>query len=423
MSSPTFTDDGTAHASSTKKARLGLPLELELALKFLSVTEDLCCFAAVSKACRDAARNAYQTRIKRMPLHRSSSRDGAHQIKILSGSTVPECYKTPWWAVKQLRDEIWFRQACPVQFRDDGSWTLPQEHESYSSSPPKWLLEENHFLFTVPPNYLSLLKDDTELVHLSRVDNLVFVVLCRRTNRGNEQYNEQDTRKQLFGVLYAISSSVSSSSSRLLLTPTFCDKLTEPMDRNHYGSIDDIYFGNAVRSRNGKVLAVVTALPLGSDDNMDDEDPRETAVVSIFHVTSTTTTPAGVIAMSSIEVPMGDRTYESNLSMTISNGGEMLSIATSDDFGESCFWGVYTLMGEDDKPAEVLFKVEELGQSYSDDFWGHHFTPDNELWLRIKPGLDPHTFLEVDDMPNWLTQRIIVVQTPEGDDDQRFLLP
>jgi len=49
-------------SKTTKKARVDLALEIELAVPFVSAKEDLHLFTAVSSACRDAARESYDQR-------------------------------------------------------------------------------------------------------------------------------------------------------------------------------------------------------------------------------------------------------------------------------------------------------------------------------------------------------------------------
>merc|ERR1712176_1090222 len=119
----------------------------------------------------------------------------------------------------------------------------------------------------------------------------------------------------------------------------------EPLDRNNYGSLPYVYYANAVRSRNGKVVAVVTALPLGNEDNEDDDEPRETAVISIYDITNDNNNQINFVKRNyEIEVPIGARTYESTLTMSIDNTGEYLSIVTTQELDEGGFWGVYQLL-------------------------------------------------------------------------------
>jgi hypothetical protein len=165
----------------------------------------------------------------------------------------------------------------------------------------------------------------------------MLVILCRWTDRGEDYYNTEDTRKQLFGLLYKLPKLDNSKEQPERLLPIFCQKLGEPINRDNYRSLDYIYYGNAVRSNNVKVAAVVTALPLGNEDNVDEEEPRETAVVLLYDININMDS---IEKRHEIEVPRRAYTSLSYLTMAMINGGELISISTTQDQEEGGFWGV-----------------------------------------------------------------------------------
>lgn len=111
---------------------------------------------------------------------------------------------------------------------------------------------------------------------MSVVTNLMLVIVCRTTNRETDYYNMEDTRKQLFALL-------DKTPEQNSFHP-FCEKLGEPMGQDGYGSLDHVHYGNAIRSANGKAVEVVTVLPLGNQECIDDDDPRETAGVTAYDI-------------------------------------------------------------------------------------------------------------------------------------------
>jgi len=405
------------HDNRTKKNRMGLPMELEMALPFLSVTTDLPRFAAVSKACSAAALASYQLRTKETSPATTYTRSRtplATSSNICDRESL-EGFQMPWWAVKENKAAAWFHENCHLTVHQDGSWTLPQDllqvyEDDETHNPPEWLYQHK---FSVPKSHCEKFMDDTEVVHASLVERIALVILCCWTDRGEELYNTEDTRKQLFVLLYQLPIATTKAS----VLPILCEAITKPLDRNNYGSIDDIYFGNSIRSRNGRVAAVVTALPLGCDDNEDDEEPRETAEISVFHILE-----GGKIfrKMHTIQMPMGDRTHESNLSMTLSNGGDLISIETTHDFDVGVSWSVYSL-APDAEPDEIV-RAEELGNYYSNRFWGHQFSPDNELWISLPNEITPSTHFRDVQIPHWLSKRMIVVQNDKRNEDDPLLL-
>ena len=95
-------------SSKNKKARVGLAVEVELALPFLSITEDFPHFAAVSKAWRDAAREEYQerttttTKLPWIIIPPSTNNNNVHggsddRPKFHPAGNVPLCWLKPWW--------------------------------------------------------------------------------------------------------------------------------------------------------------------------------------------------------------------------------------------------------------------------------------------------------------------------------------
>lgn len=373
-----------------------------MALPFLSATEDLSKFASVSTACRDAARDSYRRRIYHDTTPHFSGQKSPRlgQPKIFPAN---DKVQEPWWAQKQRKREAWMlgENHLPLTFREDGSWSLEEDDWGNTITPPQWLTD---LKLIFPAQYYELFNnDDTELVHWSiTIDRLLLVILCRWTDRGEEnEFNTEETRKQLFAVLYKLPESSKSPKPDSQLSPLFCQELTEPMDRNNYGSLDNIYFGNGETSRNGKVVALITALPLGNEDNVDDIDPRETAEITVFDITI-----KALIKRNVIEVPIGDRTGNSMLTMTISNGGELLSVNTTQDESDSVYgdWEIYNVATTTALP---LVKREEI-ENY---FLRHLFTPDNEILIILPDHVDAKAFFEQSEIPAWLAQRMIVAQT------------
>lgn len=397
-------------ANRNKKARVGLAFEIELALPFLSATEDLHHFAAVSKACRDAARESYATR-KKTPIAMSETNSNSNTTagigKVFPLGKAPECYLKPWWLPDEQRREGYsaFGQ-YPLEFRDDNSWVLGEESLCLTAPP----VIPTAFKLIFPATHKDLFDNgDTELVHWSLVDQRLLIILKRWTDRGRETYHAEETRQQLFAVVYELQSNKSLQDDEQLL-PLFCQKLTEPLDRYNYGSLDGIAFGNAERSRKGDVIAVVTALPLGNEDN-DDEIYRETAEVTVFDITPTSLNKRCVL-----EMPIGERTNESWLTMAISNGGELISINATQYEADSCFgdWRVYDITS---CPAKAVVQKEEVEKH----LLHHQFTPDDELLMVVPyqerprsrgmprdPNLNnPEAFFDDVEVPSWLAKRMI----------------
>ena len=72
---------------------------------------------------------------------------------------------------------------------------------------------------------------------------------------------------------------------------------------------------------------MVTALPLGNEDNEDDDEPCKTAVVSIYDIIHEQN--SRFQKRDEIEVPCEARTYDSSITIAINNRGELESIATT----------------------------------------------------------------------------------------------
>jgi len=419
MASHNSTHTISFSSKKKKKARVGLTLEIELAVPFLSATEDLHLFAAVSSACRDAARESYDQR-RNSSIKRTTIQDGK-PTRLLKN--VPDCYRKPWWSRKEQRDQGWSWGHSPLQLRDsDVTWALLEEDEDDfgDSDSDNWF---GRYRLKAPDSFL--LKDDdnhehyTELVHCSIVKNLLLVIICRWTDRGEIMYNAKETRKQLFGLLYNVQQqnqhNNTNNTNYSLLHSIVCEPLLhDPLDRNNYGCLDYVYFGNAERSRNGQVVAVVTALPLGNEDNEDDEEPRETARVSIYDIVYNDDDGKAKICKRErdILVPCGARTYESGLTMSIDNRGEYLSIATTQDCDEGGFWGVFNITSSS-TCREPIFQIDPLGNTYNHNLDNHQFTPDNELLLTIGENLNGDTFLTDGEIPSYLLKRMIVLPSYE----------
>ena len=92
---------------------------------------------------------------------------------------------------------------------------------------------------------------------------------------------------------------------------------------------DKNFYGNAVRSRNGDVVATVTAAPTGTScRDQDEPEPRDAAAITIHDVIAND--GAGRTTMikkrEDIEVPLAAGFYVGRLRMALSNGGELMSV-------------------------------------------------------------------------------------------------
>ena len=292
--------------------------------------------------------------------------------------------------------------------------------------------------------------DLTELVHLSvDMDRCLFVILCKWTGRRGDDYyyHNPNTRRQLFGLLYDLKNPpppppplLNSGKEEFLLLPKICCALTDALDSVRSGSLNRVSFGNAQRSRNGKVLAVVTALPLGNEDNYAGEDNvRRLAEVTVFDLSSSSKEEAEEEAATtsirkrcSLQFLMGNRTIDSSLTMSISNSGELLSVYTDHDDMDCRNWRLYDIRssstttttdgggGEQQQQQKARVVAEKIGIDVSEEYVQqlerHCFTPDNELWMEIGEGTERDQ--ESDEgaffnhrrtrIPSWLAKRMIV---------------
>ena len=405
-------------STTKKKARVGLPLELELALPFLSATTDLPRFAAASKACRDVAGASYRKRIKenkfKIPGSDAILADTRNSQPSIMAPDSPEkpYYAEPWWLLKE-RQERYRRlgetyQVISIEIQDDGSW-VPTRKFEWDDVPPPLPTKRK---VTFPPKYMELFGDDTDIVHCSLVEKRMLVILRKWTDR--EDFHVPDTRQQLFAVMYSLDNDKKDQPQQLLL-PTVCNELTEPLDRENYGCLEYVRFGNAQRSRDGKTVAVVTALPLGDEENDYGVFFRETAQIRVFDVTD-----IAVIKRCSLEIPIGPRTFDCYLTMAISNGGDLLSVnSVHDEVGENGDWRVYDIRGKGD--AQVLAQKKKIAEHLVK----HAFTPDNQL-LVILPQREMQSevgdmepidelknesgfFVDGVDIPSWFAKRMVVL--------------
>ena len=408
-------------------------MELELALPFLSATHDLPRFAVVSKACRDAARESYLKRVKESRFPISDNMPIVEQQPKVVMEDRSDVFK-PWWLVQERK--LPFQPLTgpyPLVFCDDGSWKLGRELPFGTSPPPmptaqKLTFDAEHRELFQNQCQNEEEEDDEEedgndltyVEHLSLVNHSLLVILCKWTGRGYDYYHNPDTRRQLFAVVYDVSNSINSSSC--LLLPTMCCPLTEPLNSFHSGQLNRISFGNAWRSRNGKVVAVVTALPLGNEDNFrDQDDVRQTAEVTVFDIPEKNIiNNKSLEKRCSMEIPMGHRTIGSSLTMTISNAGELLSIYTDTDHDQEYRnWRVYDIRSRGGQ-ATVIAKKDEAVQHLI----SHHFTPDNELWVVLsdfeedeEEATEEDTFFHDVRMPSWLAKRMVVLVKTVTDDN------
>ena len=346
-----------------------LPLVLELVLPFLSATVHLPKIALLNKAGFKAARLLYeQRRNTPMPIKNDGCSSSVPKVTSVISDTSDECYVTPWWLMKDQAQTI--RHGYPIKVLEDGSWILAVEETEWGDLLPDLniISPQTQQKLSFPEPYLELFDNDidgADLVHFSQVNQRLLVLLTRWIDRGTTPTNL--TRKQLFAVLYDLSKPPTKHPSSSLLLPTICQKITEPVGPGRYGFLLSTHLGNCHRSRNGKVLAVVTAVIQSSFF-------RPTAEVTVFDVTET-----ALVQRCVLEMPIGQ--FQSSwLTMTISNCGELLSINSlrSESNGDCGSWRVYDI--REKGQAKIIAQNERVEKF----LLSHQFTPDNEL-LMILP--------------------------------------
>ena len=183
------------------------------------------------------------------------------------------------------------------------------------------------------------------------------------------------------------------------------------MDLHHDRALGQIVYGNAVRSRNGNVVATVRALPTGTGYRDEDEpEPRDTAVITIYDII--TNDGAGRTTMikkrEDIEVPLAAGFYVGRLRMALSNGGELISVDMKKEAGKP-FWAVYDLTNT--PCGEPVLKVDPVANSCYLCLVAHQFTPDNELLVVVGECLDHETFLQETEMPACLAKNMIIIKS------------
>ena len=396
-----------------------LPLELELVLPFLSATVDLPNIALLNKAGFDAVRRSYGQR-RKMPMPMMPEAEKYEKLsskvpKVTSVimNTSHDCYVQPWWLAKDQPHKGIHHNPHPIKVQEDGSWILaPKDDWDEIPRDMNVISPQTKRKLSFPEPYRELFDngtDGTDLVHFSQVNQRLLVILSRWTNRGRVRVHVREnhtpnTRKQLFAVLYDLSKPPRKHPSSLLLLPTFCHKLTETLDPWNYGTVVSPQLGNGHRSRNGKVLAVTTALPLGAweEEALGRYFRRRTAEVTVFDVTET-----ALVQRCVLEIPIGHRSNDSSLQMTISNCGELLSISSVRNESNQQYipWRVYDIR---EKGQVKIIAQHERAENF---LISTQFTPDNELLMIL-----PQRYLPY---PIEIRKRIKIKEEATSDDEAK----
>ena len=166
-----YTTSQEAMASTTteekkpaaKKMKSGLPIHLELAVPFLSSTEDLPRFAVASKACRTAARDSYHKRIRTKYWNIPNETTPVGKPTLAPAKTS---YIKPWWVKVPDRWQFNLDEPHPLIFQDDGTWITDNAFFGMYEC-PQWLKDCR---LTFPPDHL-LNNDDVQDKH--QLENMI----------------------------------------------------------------------------------------------------------------------------------------------------------------------------------------------------------------------------------------------------------
>lgn len=329
-------------------------------------------------------------------------------------------FKRPWWAVREIHHPN-------IDIPSDTHLTVRININTENSTRPRT------YRLGFPDRQSRMFAEHTKIVHSSVEDNVLLVTLCRNTLA-----RDSDTvtnRKQLFFALFLLTDDAIISS---VLTPVLCEQLTKPLetitlpvdleDQFDDHNDDDSDFGKGIRSRNGRVVALVTSLPFES---------RETAEISVYELFETNNNPRWS-QTNVISIPWSDLVGCDKISMALSNGGELLSVQLIHKSFSPLYrspillsWRLYTLRststsGGEDADSERNPQPITIAVESNTRLFGHWFSPDNELWVSIRTKGNQNRSLAQYcrniRAPSWFSSRIVIVENKRMDSDP-LLLP
>lgn len=419
--------------SARKKVRLGLPLELELSVGFLSAG-DLKNFAGVSRACAKAAKHSFLSRL-------GSSVLLSHEEQLLKKKLLPKVSSTEvyllndpqfgvhrcrWWHCQRRDNGLLQRWCGRVTFRRNGSWMTSEEAGEIGPSNPSKIFDVLRNLQLVLPDrdqrQLGGSGGELHIRHCSLLHDILVVVFCKVTTmatdfeRGHIPPNSPNTRNQLFVVVYNLSDRLQMSrNTHRGVLPTICEAIGPPVDRVTYGNLAGTKYGHCARSADGRVLAMMTAIP-GEDHEMggffrDDAEisifdlnlkcmdtihskggisnATKRSLVSSSHANANISDTSNLTKRMSFCIPCGGYYDSGGVSIALSSMGDVISVTAQ--FAETVgpLWGVYDInaIGDShDKKAEhsarEIFQFNPMPSSTM-TIIGQLFSPDNELISRV----------------------------------------
>ena len=365
-----------------------LPLILELAIPFLP-SGDLGDMASVNRACRRAAISSYHKRLKtpssvlKHPLvHKEGDDNRAlttiKPILCKKARDVPKCYQkfNPWSHLDNLmlgnlnqmtgmhatkRSTVLSVVVYP--FEEESQWKIEWR------SPPMMIKWQQGILKR--PTELTPQQGTKRCHHSLRGESLLVIVSKKVSLSGNHQNAQndddsydQDTAKELWGLLYDMSKPNEEDGT---YHPILVQKIfQEPKSIEWSANYDSIEFGECCRSGNGNVIALVTAIP---HEEYIEEGPVEVTVLDIKE-------DHGFVQRCVISVETFNAVGDcSSVALSMSTGGEILSVLNVEKYNDEGSWTVYDIRGGSDSAPQEIVQVE--GFALDDNY--AYFTPDNDF--------------------------------------------
>jgi len=409
-----------------------LPLALKLAVPFLP-SGDLVHLLQVNHACRALALESFQLRLKTPSEYVANPNTPEtmvpEYVKAESRETVAPCYRqdqNPWchnggpsddgmgnlWNAKCWKDDtallenrVYFKMILETSPSGNVCWKVTWEDPS---SVP--LEKEKSGLLQIP-NELAPFRLNCNVTHCSTIGTQLFLVVSKkfeddeendRTGADDDDDEEvlsesEDCRKELWGICYHLGSSSRESNNcnetENEFAPLLSQRLTDPIDNQWLGFYEGLAdYGQACRSGNGKVFAVVTALV--NEETNEDFEEGEAAKIEIFDIVySSKETSSKQGSVQEFPIAINRRCHlfasefnfvgdYSGLILSLSTGGEYLSVLNHEKYDDIGGWSVFDLSigahGAGNVPLEPLIHVP--GCALSHVLMGF-FTPDNDFVL------------------------------------------
>ena len=334
---------------------------------------DLTKLASINRHCREAATQEYHRRLAApfTPNAQVKVPVTVNRVEeVLSGesSCIPLCHRSD-------------NPGCPSPPPPltlevvDGGWLLTLTSITKQS------------FFLQPPQ--AILPKNTSIIYSGLKDRVFSMALVQKSidqdfdgNRADdatcydEYYSDdEDTRKQIWGIVYKIITTSSSNSGRteggaIVIRPFQTQALTEARDPENSMNGYHVHFGETTQAKQGEMVAMVTQLQQGGD----------VLLLSIYDVTA----HQGFVRRHRLSIPFHNGEY-SSLDLAFSTGGEFLSILCGEESECGC-WYVHDLQTTESTlimHRECCFEFGMVGQT---------FTPDNELVLysQDSPELDKY---------------------------------